>query len=264
MHVLLISTYEMGRQPFGLASPAAWLAAERSPGGVRRPVRGVIAGRRRESLAALIALYLPMHTATRLAVRAIEKIRAAQSDRAPLLLRTVRAAERIVSAQARCGNHLGRRVRARPGRAGGPSCAVPADPSEPLVSLDRLQFLPPVRSPAARRSKNMPICESTEWRSVPVTPKPAAAASICAAIAPWCRSTRARFGSSSPRWCSKTSGGRLRRAPSTSRSAIRIFSTAPRTRCASWKRCIANFRALPTTRPSRSSTCESIAIWFRA
>ena len=28
MKVLLISTYEMGRQPFGLASPAAWLAGE--------------------------------------------------------------------------------------------------------------------------------------------------------------------------------------------------------------------------------------------
>ena len=25
MRVVLISTYEMGRQPFGLASPAAWL-----------------------------------------------------------------------------------------------------------------------------------------------------------------------------------------------------------------------------------------------
>jgi len=25
MHALLISTYELGRQPFGLASPAAWL-----------------------------------------------------------------------------------------------------------------------------------------------------------------------------------------------------------------------------------------------
>ena len=27
MRALLISTYEMGRQPFGLASPAAWLRA---------------------------------------------------------------------------------------------------------------------------------------------------------------------------------------------------------------------------------------------
>ena len=28
MHALLISTYELGHQPFGLASPAAWLRHE--------------------------------------------------------------------------------------------------------------------------------------------------------------------------------------------------------------------------------------------
>ncbi|MFB3153141.1 MAG: CUAEP/CCAEP-tail radical SAM protein, partial [Candidatus Acidiferrales bacterium] len=28
MNVLLLSTYELGRQPFGLASPAAWLRRE--------------------------------------------------------------------------------------------------------------------------------------------------------------------------------------------------------------------------------------------
>ena len=28
VRVVLISTYELGRQPFGLASPAAWLRAE--------------------------------------------------------------------------------------------------------------------------------------------------------------------------------------------------------------------------------------------
>ena len=27
MRALLVSTYDMGRQPFGLASPAAWLRA---------------------------------------------------------------------------------------------------------------------------------------------------------------------------------------------------------------------------------------------
>ena len=36
MHALLISTYELGRQPFGLASPAAWLRAR----GLGRVVRG--------------------------------------------------------------------------------------------------------------------------------------------------------------------------------------------------------------------------------
>jgi len=65
--VVLISTYELGRQPFGLASPAAWLrerGAEVTCVDVSRepvphsPVR----------TADLIAFYVPMHTATRLAI----------------------------------------------------------------------------------------------------------------------------------------------------------------------------------------------------
>jgi radical SAM superfamily enzyme YgiQ (UPF0313 family) len=63
---LLISTYEMGRQPFGLASAAAWLRA----GGWT--VDCVDAAREKLRLErldgpALIAFHLPMHTATRLA-----------------------------------------------------------------------------------------------------------------------------------------------------------------------------------------------------
>ena len=74
MHVVLISTYELGRQPFGLASPAAWLRGEGasvicldlakqpfSPEPVKK--------------ADLVAFYLPMHTATRLAVRVIRRVR---------------------------------------------------------------------------------------------------------------------------------------------------------------------------------------------
>src|SRR3989442_3397452 len=74
MHVLLVSTYEMGRQPFGLASPAAWL---RAAGWVvdcadvsKEPLcDDVVAG------ADLVGLYLPMHTATRLAAPVVAKIR---------------------------------------------------------------------------------------------------------------------------------------------------------------------------------------------
>src|SRR5436305_3613566 len=74
VRVLLISTYELGRQPFGLASPAAWL---RSAG---HEVTAVDVSRTplpREAVrdAGLIAFYLPMHTATRLAVNVMEKVR---------------------------------------------------------------------------------------------------------------------------------------------------------------------------------------------
>src|SRR5450759_4918120 len=74
MKVVLISTYELGRQPFGLASPAAWLRArghEVSCADVS--VSPLPSDAVRD--AGLVAFYLPMHTATRLAGRGIEKVR---------------------------------------------------------------------------------------------------------------------------------------------------------------------------------------------
>lgn len=74
MNVVLISTYELGRQPFGLASPAAWLrqrGADVTCMDLSRetfredPVRD----------AALVAFFVPMHTATRLAIELIEPVR---------------------------------------------------------------------------------------------------------------------------------------------------------------------------------------------
>jgi radical SAM superfamily enzyme YgiQ (UPF0313 family) len=72
--VLLLSTYEMGRQPFGLASPAAWLreagcdvtALDLS----RQPLDPAVV-----RAADLVAFYLPMHTATRLAGPVIARVR---------------------------------------------------------------------------------------------------------------------------------------------------------------------------------------------
>ena len=74
MKIVLISTYELGRQPFGLVSPAAWL---------RRAGHDVVClDLTRQELdeaaihaADLIAIYLPMHTATRLAARLIPALR---------------------------------------------------------------------------------------------------------------------------------------------------------------------------------------------
>ena len=74
MRILLISTYELGRQPFGLASPAAWL---RDAGAdvacldlARQPLE-------EDALrtADAVAFYLPMHTATRLAIPVIRRAR---------------------------------------------------------------------------------------------------------------------------------------------------------------------------------------------
>jgi radical SAM superfamily enzyme YgiQ (UPF0313 family) len=74
MRALLISTYEMGRQPFGLASPAAWLGAA----GWEVACADVAKERLDTTIvqaADLIAFHLPMHTATRLALPVIEKVR---------------------------------------------------------------------------------------------------------------------------------------------------------------------------------------------
>jgi len=76
MHGVLISTYEMGRQPFGLASAAAWL---REAGWT---VTAVDVSKDKSRLdeamlvsADLVAFHLPMHTATRLAEPVILKAR---------------------------------------------------------------------------------------------------------------------------------------------------------------------------------------------
>jgi len=74
VQIVLISTYELGRQPFGLGSPAAWL---RKRGHAvtcldlsREPLN-------EEALreAGLIAFYVPMHTAARLTLELLAPIR---------------------------------------------------------------------------------------------------------------------------------------------------------------------------------------------
>jgi radical SAM superfamily enzyme YgiQ (UPF0313 family) len=75
VRVLLISTYELGRQPFGLASPAAWLRAEGHEVTLAdlacEPLPMAAAAR-----ADFVGFFLPMHTATRLALPVVETIRA--------------------------------------------------------------------------------------------------------------------------------------------------------------------------------------------
>ncbi len=151
MNILLVSTYELGHQPFGLASPAAWLSA--------RGHTVACADLDVESLpldkvraADLVALYLPMHTATRLAVRAIEKIRQLNQAAhlccyglyAPLnetYLRTL-GVETILGGEFEPGlvSLADRLASAKP------TSTKHGSQTEPLVSLDRLQFLAPARS----------------------------------------------------------------------------------------------------------------------
>jgi len=72
--IALISTYELGRQPFGLASPAGWLT--------RRGHEARCLDLSREAAdeeairgAGLIGFYVPMHTAARLTLELMEPVR---------------------------------------------------------------------------------------------------------------------------------------------------------------------------------------------
>ena len=144
MNVLLISTYDLGRQPFGLASPAAWLDAAGHQvfcADLRVEALPENAVRR----AGLIALYIPMHTATRLAVRAIGNIRQLNGSAhlccyglyAPVNESYLRklGVETILGGEFESGlvglaDHL----------------AQGTPKPEGIISLDRLQFQKPARS----------------------------------------------------------------------------------------------------------------------
>jgi radical SAM superfamily enzyme YgiQ (UPF0313 family) len=149
--IVLISTYELGRQPFGLASPAAVL---------RKAGHSVICmDLARQALdesaireADLIAIYLPMHTATRLASQLLPNLRAANTRAhiccyglyAPMnaeYLRSLGVATVLGGEFENNLLHLAERL-ARANGAAGSGLAQ----EESLVSMERLHFEVPDRS----------------------------------------------------------------------------------------------------------------------
>ncbi|HET9179472.1 MAG TPA: CUAEP/CCAEP-tail radical SAM protein [Terriglobia bacterium] len=74
MKSVLISTYELGRQPFGLASPAAWLRRAGSEVAcLDLSCQSLDEAAVRS--ADFVAIHVPMHTATRLAAQVLPKLR---------------------------------------------------------------------------------------------------------------------------------------------------------------------------------------------
>ena len=145
MRVLLVSTYELGRQPFGLASPAAWLQARGhqvacADLSIDSPPASAIRA------AGLIAFYLPMHTATRLAVIAIEKFRQVNPEAHFCCYGLYAAINESYLRKLGVETILGGEF--EPGLvslADQLEQGRGAKQPEPVISLDRLQFLPPVR-----------------------------------------------------------------------------------------------------------------------
>ena len=146
LKIVLVSTYELGRQPFGLASPAAWLRAEGHDVTCADLACGPLPSLP-VSEAGLFAFYLPMHTATRLAVKAIEKVRKA-NPRAHLCCYGLYAPMnepylRELGVQTILGGEFEQGLRDLADRLPDHGCGPQR---EPLISLAKQQFLVPDRS----------------------------------------------------------------------------------------------------------------------
>jgi radical SAM superfamily enzyme YgiQ (UPF0313 family) len=143
--VVLVSTYELGRQPFGLASPAAWLRQE---GATVTCLDLAVQPLDEPAIASadLVALYVPMHTATRLAAQLVPRIRAL-NPRAHLcfygLYASVNAAFLVeLGAQTILGGEFEAGLTALVQQLGSESPLAAVGPS---VSLARQRFLIPDR-----------------------------------------------------------------------------------------------------------------------
>ena len=157
MQVVLISTYELGRQPFGLASPAAWL---RQAGAGVTCLDLAVDRLDEEAIRAaeVVAFYLPMHTATRIAARVVGRVKAL-NPHAHLCFYGLYASMnesflRRLGADSVLGGEfegglvsLVKRISSAPGATKG----IPQ--VEPLVSLTKQTFLVPDRSGLAALSK---------------------------------------------------------------------------------------------------------------
>ena len=147
MKVALISTYELGRQPFGLASPAAWLRAA----GAEVVCLDLSREALREAVvraADLIAFYVPMHTATRLAVALLPVVREL-NPRAHLcfygLYAPVNEAHlRKLGAEASLGGEFEQGLKTLVERLAAPGAANGMQ-TEPVISVERQKFLVPER-----------------------------------------------------------------------------------------------------------------------
>ena len=145
MNVVLINPYELGRQPFGLAEPAAWLQRE----GCSVRCCDLSIQKLEEVVTPdteLVAIYIAMHTATRIAVEALPKIRAL-APRARLCVYGLYApmnetlfrsmgVETVLGGEFEPGLvSLVQRLRAGDGGA----------QTEPLISLEKIDFISPAR-----------------------------------------------------------------------------------------------------------------------
>ena len=149
MNILLISTYELGRQPFGLASPAAWLRKHGHAVTCLDLSRQALSEQAVRE-AGLIAFYVPMHTATRLTLELLEPIRRSNPGAhlcayglyAPLAAESLRA----VGVESLFGGEFEQALVDLAEHLSGLSAFPQIHPLDSNVSLARLRFITPDRS----------------------------------------------------------------------------------------------------------------------
>ena len=197
MRALLISTYDLGRQPFGLASAAAALKSA----GVEVRCADVSRDRLVQddvAEATLIGFFLPMHTATRLAVPVIRRVR------------------ELNPSASLCAFGLYSPLNARLLTGLGVTNVLGAEFEDDLRRLALGESAPPLRStyqtarnsawrclasssvsPIARPYRRSPATPSCVWVTscgLPGRPKRAAAASTAAVTVRLCPSTMGASG----------------------------------------------------------------------
>lgn len=148
LNVVLVSTYELGRQPFGLASPAAWL---REAGASVTCFDLAVEHLEEEAIATadMVAFYVPMHTATRIAVAIAERVKE-MNPRAHLCFYGLYAPVnegflREIGAQTILGGEFEEGLMTLAERLSTGE-GSPVHQPEPVVALTRQQFLVPDRN----------------------------------------------------------------------------------------------------------------------
>lgn len=170
INVVLISTYELGRQPFGLASPTAWL---KDAGASVICLDLAVQGLDERSIAAadLVAFYVPMHTATRLATTVVERVKAINPTAHlcfyGLYAPVNEAYLRKLGAETILGGEFEEGLVALVERLALNSHSGHQDPQkEPVISLSRQQFLVPDRSGLPPLSRYAYLTRGPEDRRV--------------------------------------------------------------------------------------------------
>ena len=174
-----------------------------------------------------------MHTATRLALPVIDRVRRINPDARLVAYGLYAPLNDALLAGARHPTDLGGEFEEDLVKAARTAGAGGAASAEGSGADSSVEFRVPLRERACRRCRSTRPCRTATSAERSATRRRAAAASTAAAIARSCRSTTVASGSFPPTSSSPMRARRSPRAPATSRSAIRTSSTASGTRARS-------------------------------